>query len=198
MNLDAFTIAQVRHYMKEYQNNKFDGTTNIVKELTGKEADDFETIVKSHVNNSPYQKRNFQIGFLLWKIYCIANAICFECKRIRKIQSMKNYNYSKFANKEYNLVHSDGLKVGDKIPDFVLLNLENKTTKISTYFDKPIVLETGSITCGMFAGQSNEMNKIALQNPDFNFLLLYVREAHPGNKISAHISIEENVVWQTD
>lgn len=59
MNLDAFTISQVRHYMKEYQTNKFDGTTNSVKKLTGKEPDDFETIVKSYVNHSPYKHRNF-------------------------------------------------------------------------------------------------------------------------------------------
>ncbi|MDE3145641.1 MAG: NmrA family NAD(P)-binding protein [Bacteroidota bacterium] len=58
--LDAFTISQVRHYMKEYQLNKFDigGATNIVKELTGKDPDDFETIVKHYINNSPYKKRN--------------------------------------------------------------------------------------------------------------------------------------------
>lgn len=58
--LDTFTISQVRHYVQEYQLNKFNmgGATNIVKELTGKEPDDFETIVKNYVNNSPYKKRN--------------------------------------------------------------------------------------------------------------------------------------------
>lgn len=101
------------------------------------------------------------------------------------------YNYSKFANKEYDLVHPSGLKVGDKIPDFELMNLENERVSLSKYFNKPIILETGSITCGMFAGQSKEMNEIARQNQDFNFLLLYVREAHPGNKIPAHHSFEE-------
>lgn len=59
--LDAFAISQVRHYMNEYQLNRFDigGVTNIVKELTGKEPDDFETIVRRYVNNSPYKRRDF-------------------------------------------------------------------------------------------------------------------------------------------
>lgn len=67
--LDAFSLSQVRHYMKEYQANKFDvgGTTNIVKELTAKEPDDFETIVKRYVNNSPYKKRNFSNWFSAMK-----------------------------------------------------------------------------------------------------------------------------------
>lgn len=59
MNLDAFTISQVRHYMKEYQTNKFDGVTSVVKDLTGKEPDDFSTIVSSYVNKSPYRNRTF-------------------------------------------------------------------------------------------------------------------------------------------
>jgi NAD(P)H dehydrogenase (quinone) len=59
--VNAFTISQARHYFMEYQLNKFDigGSTNVVKELTGKEPDDFETIVKRWVNHSSYKQRNF-------------------------------------------------------------------------------------------------------------------------------------------
>jgi NAD(P)H dehydrogenase (quinone) len=59
--LNAFTISQARHYFREYQLNKFDigGSTNIVKELTGKEPDNFETIVKRWIDSSPYKQRNF-------------------------------------------------------------------------------------------------------------------------------------------
>lgn len=101
------------------------------------------------------------------------------------------YNYAKFKNKEYDLVHSSGVKSGDLIPNFSFLTLDGQTKSISDYFDKPIILETGSITCGMFAGQGNSMNKLAKENPDFNFLLLYVREAHPGKLINAHATIAE-------
>lgn len=59
--LDAFAISQVRHYMHEYRLNKFDigGPTDIVSLLTGKEPDDFETIVKKYINNSPFRERSF-------------------------------------------------------------------------------------------------------------------------------------------
>lgn|GEM_PF-6646551 len=43
----------------------------------------------------------------------------------------------------------------------------------------------------MFAGQSKAMNKLAKEDKDFNFLLLYVREAHPGKLINTHNSIEQ-------
>ncbi|MBY0480279.1 MAG: NmrA family NAD(P)-binding protein [Chitinophagaceae bacterium] len=61
LGLDAFTISQVRHYMHQYRLNKFDigGPTQVVKQLTGKEPDDFETIVKRYLNNSPYMGRSF-------------------------------------------------------------------------------------------------------------------------------------------
>lgn len=67
--LDAFSISQVRHYMNEYQQGKFNvaGTTSIVKELTGKEPDDFETIVKSYITHSPYKQRNFSNWFSAMK-----------------------------------------------------------------------------------------------------------------------------------
>ncbi|MDX2173866.1 MAG: NmrA family NAD(P)-binding protein [Bacteroidota bacterium] len=57
--LNPFAISQVRHYMNEYKTNKFDGTTNIVMELTGKDPDNFETIVRSYVNKAAFKERNF-------------------------------------------------------------------------------------------------------------------------------------------
>lgn len=62
---DAFTIAQARHYNREYRQNKFDaeGTTAVVKNLTGREPEDFETIVKRYISRSPYAKRSFSTWF---------------------------------------------------------------------------------------------------------------------------------------
>ncbi|MFZ2785410.1 MAG: deiodinase-like protein [Sediminibacterium sp.] len=101
------------------------------------------------------------------------------------------YNYSKFANKEYDLVHSSGIKSGEKIQDFSFLTLEGETKFFSDFTDKPIILETGSLSCGMLAGQSKAMSKLAVRNKDFHFLLLYVREAHPGKLVNAHNNIEQ-------
>ena len=59
--VNAFTISQARHYYREYQANKFDigGATSVVKEIAGKEPDDFETIVSDWLADSSYGKRNF-------------------------------------------------------------------------------------------------------------------------------------------
>jgi hypothetical protein len=67
--------------------------------------------------------------------------------------------------------------------------LDGKIKNIFDYSDKSIILETGSITCGMFAEQRKAINKLAKENSDFNFLLLYVREAHPGKLPNAHNTI---------
>ncbi|NOU46035.1 MAG: redoxin domain-containing protein [Bacteroidales bacterium] len=101
------------------------------------------------------------------------------------------YNYPKFKNKEYDLLHSTGIRSGEIIPNFTVVNLDGKTKSISDFLDKPIVLETGSLSCGMFAGQEKAMNQLAKEVTDFNFLLLYVREAHPGKSIQAHSSMHE-------
>lgn len=59
--LNPFTISQARHYFREYQANTFDmgGPTNVVRELTGKDPDDFETIVRGWIAHSPYRRRTF-------------------------------------------------------------------------------------------------------------------------------------------
>jgi NAD(P)H dehydrogenase (quinone) len=58
--LDPFLISQSRHYFHENSKGKFNlgGVTTIVKDVTGKEPDDFETIARRWVDNSPYRERN--------------------------------------------------------------------------------------------------------------------------------------------
>ena len=53
---DSFIISQGRLYNIQYRENKFDagGVTGVVKELTGKEPDNFETIVKRLIAQSAY------------------------------------------------------------------------------------------------------------------------------------------------
>ncbi len=59
-----FMLSQVRHYLNEYKSNKFDaGVTDVVKRLTGKEPDSYETIVKRYLAKSPYRERSFSNWF---------------------------------------------------------------------------------------------------------------------------------------
>jgi NAD(P)H dehydrogenase (quinone) len=54
----TFGIVQALLYNKQMQMNRFDiEPTNIVKELTGREAEDFETITRQYFDNSPFKKR---------------------------------------------------------------------------------------------------------------------------------------------
>ncbi len=87
--LDRFSIAQIRHYMKEYQLNRFDvgGATNVVKELTGKEPDDFETIVKSYVDKAPFKKRNFSNWLAAFKKFMV-----LPMTKIPSIKELEKYN----------------------------------------------------------------------------------------------------------
>lgn len=59
---DAFVGVQTVFYMQEFRLNRFaeGGPTNIVKELTGREPEDFETIARNFINTSPYKTRNFK------------------------------------------------------------------------------------------------------------------------------------------
>lgn len=59
--ISDFLLSQYRHYMNEYKLNRFDvgGATDVVKRLTGKEPDSYETIVKRYLDKSPYRTRGF-------------------------------------------------------------------------------------------------------------------------------------------
>jgi len=57
---DRFAIVQAAFYNKQMQMNRFDiKPTNIVKQLTGIEPEDFETITKQYFNNSNFKNRTF-------------------------------------------------------------------------------------------------------------------------------------------
>ena len=59
---NEFVAIQTVFYMQEFRLNRFaeGGPTNIVKELTGNEPEDFETIARQFINSSPYKERSFK------------------------------------------------------------------------------------------------------------------------------------------
>ncbi|MBU2951941.1 redoxin domain-containing protein [Tamlana agarivorans] len=93
-----------------------------------------------------------------------------------------SYNYEHFNPRDYNFKNFKGPKAGAKYIDFEATTLDGKTVKFSDFLDKTIVLDTGSITCPMYANTTGPMNLLKEQFPDVHFLLLYVREAHPGGR----------------
>ncbi len=57
---DEFVAVQTVFYMQELRKNRFGEPSNVVKELTGREAEDFETIVRQFFAESPYSKKSFK------------------------------------------------------------------------------------------------------------------------------------------
>ena len=104
-----------------------------------------------------------------------------------------DYNYSKFKPKYYNFYDFKGPKPGEKASDFEAYTLEGNKVNLSDYFGSWIVLESGSFSCPMYVGNILDMNTVAKEFKDVTFLVLYVREAHPGSSVPAQNSIEEKI-----
>lgn len=111
------------------------------------------------------------------------------------------YNYKHFGFKPYSeestgrflLERLEGPKIGTVAPDFTATTLDKKPVKLSDFRGKIVVLEAGSSTCPATIGTTNDMQKLVRKYPNIMFLLLYVREAHPGERVPAHISFDEKL-----
>jgi len=100
---------------------------------------------------------------------------------------MGEYNYKRFRSDVMDLGVFDGPDVGDRYRDAELQTLEGDTVLLSSLIhDKPLVLELGSMTCPMYGKSVPPMQKLATKYPELNFAVMYVREAHPGERVPAH------------
>ncbi len=104
------------------------------------------------------------------------------------------YNNPRFRVIDYNFDMFIGPAAGEKFKDFTLTDLETgKPVKLSDFLGKWVAIETGSSTCSMYTKDIAEMKKIREEFPDVVFLLIYVREAHPGERLGPHQSMEEKL-----
>ena len=81
LGYDTYTIVQASIYNRQMQLNRFDiEPTDVVKHLTARDPEDFETITKSYFSNSPYRKRTIfawlsaMIKFMIMPFTPIPNA----------------------------------------------------------------------------------------------------------------------------
>lgn len=98
------------------------------------------------------------------------------------------YRYDKFKPFQYDFSKFEGSKAGEAAMDLVATKLNGETVKLSDFFGSWIVLETGSITCPIYEAKVEPMNRLARKFTDVTFLVLYVREVHPGENIPQHQS----------
>lgn len=97
------------------------------------------------------------------------------------------YNYTHFNPSAYPL-HQEfgGPKIGDPAPDFRVTDIDGAEVALSDFRGRFVVLETGCATCPMFGKGITTMNALAYRFPDVVFLVLYIREAHPGENLGPH------------
>jgi hypothetical protein len=103
---------------------------------------------------------------------------------------MPTYNYDHFRSSHFDFTAFSGPRRGDPMPDVVLRTLGGDTRSLSDYLGRTLVIETGSVTCPMYAKGVPDMADLAARHPDVAFVVLYVREAHPGERIGPHVDAD--------
>ena len=104
-----------------------------------------------------------------------------------------DYNYERFKPSNYEYEKFPGPKAGDSMLDFPMTNLHGATVNLADYKGKWMVIETGSLTCPMYVKNINPIKKLRTKYPDVAFLVVYVREAHPGLRTNPHRSMDEKI-----
>jgi peroxiredoxin len=111
---------------------------------------------------------------------------------------LKHYNYSHFNREVLDEIQASfsGPKPGEPGPDFAGTALDGETVRLSDYAGKKnVLLVFGSATCPMTASSIPGIKELSneFRGDDLEVLFVYVREAHPGEKIPAHRSFAEKV-----
>ena len=112
---------------------------------------------------------------------------------------LAKYNYESFTREMLrHLMESEhaGPEPGEMAPDFEGRTLDGKGMRLSDFRGrKNVVLTFGSLTCPMTAGSMEGVNKLFEEYDGINtrFFLVYVREAHPGERIPAHSSLDDKM-----
>jgi hypothetical protein len=102
------------------------------------------------------------------------------------------YNNPRFRVSDYNFEMFVGPRAGDDLKDFTLTDLASgEAVRLIDFAGKWVVIETGSSTCSMYTKNIPDMREIAGEFADVAFLLVYVREAHPGERLGPHQNMDE-------
>lgn len=111
--------------------------------------------------------------------------------------SAEEYNYEHFRpsvvlKDAKRAVKPEGVVPGDVAPDFELRDTEGRSWRLSELRGKPVVLITGSATCPLTHGSVFGLKNAYAELGDRAYwFYLYVREAHPGERLPSHRSYEQ-------
>jgi len=102
------------------------------------------------------------------------------------------YNNPRFKIKLYDWDLFKGPAAGDAAPDFTVTDLDSGTeVSLSDFKGKWVAIETGSSTCSMYTKNIPGMEALRAEHADVEFLVIYVREAHPGERLHQHKTFAE-------
>ncbi len=89
----------------------------------------------------------------------------------------------------------DAAGPGDSFPSFELVTTSgDRLVNHDVFGDKPVLVIFGSMTCPMTASAAPSVQELYDEFGDrVEFIMLYVREAHPGEQISQAETMEEKV-----
>jgi hypothetical protein len=104
------------------------------------------------------------------------------------------YNSPRFKPNDYNFEMFMGPRAGEDLKDFALTDLETgEPVKLSDFAGQWLMIETASSTCSMYTKNIPDMKELQDEFPDVTWLTIYVREAHPGERLGAHKNMEEKM-----
>jgi peroxiredoxin len=114
------------------------------------------------------------------------------------MMEFRNYNYERFSRErldEFVNARFTGPEAGEPAPDFSAESLDGEIVRLSDYQGKKnVLLLFGSATCPMTAATVSELSALYDEFRDeVEFLFVYVREAHPGEHVAAHGSMDEKI-----
>jgi peroxiredoxin len=109
--------------------------------------------------------------------------------------SAATYNYPAFSfaleEGAYERFLHDAPQLGAVAPPFELPDLEGRHHRPVDWRGRPVVIEFGSYTCPIFFGHSPAMEAVATAHPEAAFVVVYTREAHPGEHVPAHATVAD-------
>ena len=105
----------------------------------------------------------------------------------------QEYNYSTFRPGPFFEDPCAGPQVGDDLGDHIVRDLGGREARLRDVLTRTTVLETGSTTCPLYVAQVRPMRRVAERHDDVDFAVLYVREAHPGERRGPHTSLRDKL-----
>lgn len=104
----------------------------------------------------------------------------------------EHFHSTIFARDLQAMRGSGRLHPGDEAPDFDLQDTEARSWRLSELRGRPVVLILGSASCPMTRGAVASLQEVYHDYRDrTEWLMMYVREAHPGEGLPPHKTFEQ-------